>query len=312
MTGPLSGGQAVKKPPECPPDKIVFDQEKGEYVCLTTGEVLEERVIDERAEWRAFTPEERERRARTGSPITTTVHDMGFATSIDYSDRDASGRKISDKKLQLQKLRKWQARTRIQTSMDRNLAQALNELERLSELLNLPTHVREEAARIYRLAVEKGLVRGRSIDSVIAGAVYVACREHKIPRSLDEISKYTRVSRKDIARCYRLLLKELGIRVLAVDPIDFIPRIAHALGLGGMVVTKATEILHSVRNKGVTAGKDPAGLAAAAVYIAATMLGERRTQKEVAHVAGVTEVTVRNRYKEIITALGLEPERFEE
>ncbi|WP_440059936.1 transcription initiation factor IIB [Thermogladius sp. 4427co] len=311
---------SVKKPIEegstsnslkCPPNKIIFDHEKGEYVCLETGEVIEERIIDERAEWRAFTPEEREKRARTGGPITSTVHDMGFATSIDYSDKDASGRKIIEKKAQLQKLRRWQARTRIQTSIDRNLAQALNELDRISELLNLPTHVREEAARIYRMAVEKGLVRGRSIESVIAAAVYVASRAHRIPRSLDEITKYTRIPRKEIARCYRLLLKELGIRVTAVDPIDFIPRIAHALGLSGEIVKNATEILNKVRNKGITAGKDPAGLAAAAVYIAALQAGEKRTQKEVAHVAGVTEVTVRNRYKEIIEALGLE-DRLEE
>ncbi|AFK50563.1 transcription initiation factor IIB [Thermogladius calderae 1633] len=313
----LSGEKTSSTPSQspnvskCPPNKIIFDHGKGEYVCLETGEVIEERVIDERAEWRAFTPEERERRARTGGPITGTVHDMGFATSIDYADKDASGRRIIEKKAQLQKLRKWQARTRIQSSVDRNLAQALNELERIAELLNLPTHVREEAARIYRMAVEKGLVRGRSIESVIAAAVYVACREARVPRSLDEITKYTRIPRKEIARCYRLLLRELGIKVTAVDPIDFIPRIAHALGLSGEIIKNATEILNKVRNKGVTAGKDPAGLAAAAVYIAAITAGEKRTQKEVAHVAGVTEVTVRNRYKEIIDALGIQ-EKMEE
>ncbi|MEZ0394061.1 MAG: transcription initiation factor IIB [Desulfurococcaceae archaeon] len=301
-----SSQEGQREAPPCPPDKLVYDFWKGESVCVATGEVIEERMIDERAEWRAFTQEEKERRARTGGPLTPTVHDLGLATSIDYADRDAAGKKIVGKKKQvLDRLRKWQARTRILTSVDRNLAQAMNELERLSTMLNLPNYVKEEAARIYRLAVEKGLVRGRSIGSVVAASIYVAYRTHKVPRSLDELAKYTQVSRKDIARCYRLLIKELGLRVTAMDPIDFIPRIANAMGLEGPIVKKAAEILHAARERGVTAGKDPAGLAAAAIYMAALMYGEKRTQKEIASVAGVTEVTVRNRYRELSEALNL-------
>ncbi|WP_448578625.1 transcription initiation factor IIB [Thermosphaera sp.] len=302
----VESGKESKPKPLCPQEKLVYDSEHGEYVCLETGEVVEEKIIDERPEWRAFTPEERGRRARTGGPLTTTVHDMGFATAIDYSNKDAAGRKLMGKRQELIKLRKWQARTRILTSMDRNLAQAMNELERLGDLLNLPSHVKEEAARIYREAVEKGLVRGRSIESVIAAAVYVACRELKVPRSLDEVSRHTRIGRKDIARCYRLLLRELDIKVGTTDPIDYVPRIVHALGLPGTVVKRAVELLNVAREHGVTGGKDPAGLAAAAVYVAALEVGEKRTQKEVAHVAGVTEVTVRNRYKELAKIFGLD------
>jgi len=289
----------------CPGGQIIYDHQSGEFVCLSTGEVIE-RVIDERQEWRAFTPEERERRSRVGGPLTGTVHDRGFATTIDYSNKDATGRRLSPRKrYEAQKLRRYQARARVQTSIERNLAQAMNELDKLADLLNLPKNVKEEAARIYRLAVEKGLVRGRSIENVVAAAVYAACRELKVPRTLDEIASHTRSERKDIARCYRLLLKELDIKVKTSDPIDYIPRIAHALGLGGSVMKKAAEIINMARERGVTAGKDPAGLAAAAVYIAALLLGERRTQKEVAQVAGVTEVTVRNRYKELVKELEL-------
>lgn len=298
-----SSGQENKEKPKCDPNKIAYDNVHGEYVCLETGEVLEERAIDERPEWRAFTSEERGKRARTGGPVTVTVHDMGFATSIDYVDRDASGRHLVEKKHELIKLRKWQARTRIISSVERNLAQALNELDRLGDLLNLPSYVREEAARIYRDAVDKGLVRGRSIESVIAAAIYIACRIAKIPRSLDEIAKHTRVSRKEIARCYRLLLYELKIKVSTSDPSDYVPRIVHALGLPGTVVKRAIELLNLAREKGITGGKDPAGVAAAAVYIAAEELGIKKTQKEIAYVAGVTEVTVRNRFKELVTSL---------
>ncbi|MEM2025301.1 MAG: transcription initiation factor IIB, partial [Desulfurococcaceae archaeon] len=243
-----------------------------------------------------------------GGPITPTVHDMGFTTAIDYADRDAAGRTLVNKKYQLYKLRKWQARTRILTSVERNLAQAMNELDRLADLLNLPSYIREEVAKIYREAVEKGLVRGRSIESVIAAAVYLACRMRKLPRTLDEIEEYSRVSRKEIARCYRLLLRELRIKVATSDPADFVPRIAHALGLSGSVVRVAIEILNKAREGGVLGGKDPVGLAAAAIYLACEKLGEERSQKEIANVAGVTEVTVRNRCKELMKALSMEVE----
>ncbi|MEM4481857.1 MAG: transcription initiation factor IIB [Desulfurococcaceae archaeon] len=302
-----SNKQPPKKPP-CPSEKVIYDVSRAEYICSDTGEVIEDRVIDDRAEWRAFTPEEREKRARTGGPITPTVHDMGFTTAIDYADRDAAGRTLVNKKYQLYKLRKWQARTRILTSVERNLAQAMNELDRLADLLNLPSYIREEVAKIYREAVEKGLVRGRSIESVIAAAVYLACRMRKLPRTLDEIEEYSRVSRKEIARCYRLLLRELRIKVATSDPADFVPRIAHALGLSGSVVRIAIEILNKAREGGVLGGKDPVGLAAAAIYLACEKLGEERSQKEIANVAGVTEVTVRNRCKELMKALSMEVE----
>jgi len=307
-SGPESIEIVPPKRAECPPEKIVYDSSRAEYVCLETGEVIEDRVIDDRAEWRAFTPEERERRARTGGPITHTVHDMGFTTAIDYTDRDAAGHVLLEKKYQLYKLRKWQARTRVLTSVERNLVQAMNELERLADLLNLPTWICEEAAKIYREAVEKGLVRGRSIESVIAAAIYLACRLRKLPRTLDEIEEYSRVNRKEIARCYRLLIRELNIKVSVTDPADFVPRIAHALGLSGAVVKTAIEILNKAREAGLMGGKDPVGVAAAAIYLACEKLGEERSQKEIASVAGVTEVTVRNRCRELMKVLSMEAE----
>ncbi len=295
-----------EKEHRCPPDKIVFDPERGEYICIETGEVLEEHVVDQGPEWRAFTPEEKERRSRVGGPLTPTVHDKGLSTVIDWRDRDATGKKLEPKKrIEVLRWRKWQIRARIQSSIDRNLAQAMNELERISSLLGLPRPIKEEAALIYRKAVEKGLVRGRSIESIVAAAVYAACRRLKVPRTLDEIAIYTKADRKEVARCYRLLLRELGVRVPIADPIDHVPRIAALLGLSGATMKTAIEILRKARERGITAGKDPAGLAAAAIYIAALLNDERRTQKEIAQVAGVTEVTVRNRYKELAKELGI-------
>ncbi len=289
---------------KCPSGNIVFDEERGEWICADTGEVIEERVIDRGPEWRAFTTEERERRSRTGAPLTATLHDGGLSTVIDWYDKDATGRKLDlRKRLEMIRLRKWHTRTRMHSSVDRNIAQAITELERIADKLGLPKIVREEAAIIYRKAVEKELVRGRAIESVVAAALYAACRIHKIPRTLDEIAKHTKSGRKEVARCYRLLVRELGLRIPLVDPADFVHRIATMLGLSGATVKTAIEIIERAKNAGVTAGKDPAGIAAAAVYIAALLNDERRTQKEVATAAGVTEVTVRNRYKELLRVI---------
>ncbi len=294
----------VARCPVCGSTNIIFDSERSVYVCTDCGTVLEERMVDQGPEWRAFTPEEREKRSRVGSPITPTVHDKGLSTVIDWRDKDAFGRRLEPKKrLEILRWRKWQIRTRIQSSMDRNLAQAMNELDRIASQLNLPRSVREEAAVIYRKAVERGLVRGRSIESVMAAAIYAACRRLKIPRTLDEIATYTKSGRKDVARCYRLLLRELTVQVPIADPIDYVPRIGALLGLSGNVLKRAAEILRKAKEKGITAGKDPAGLAAAAIYIASLLEDERRTQKEIAQVSGVTEVTVRNRYKELVREL---------
>ncbi|MCD6278942.1 MAG: transcription initiation factor IIB [Desulfurococcales archaeon] len=298
----------------CPPDKIIYDEFRGEYICLETGEVIEERVVDQGPEWRAFTPEEREKRSRTGSPLSPTIHDSGLSTMIDWRDRDASGKRLEMKRrLEVMRWRKWQIRTRIQNSIDRNISQASAELERIADQLGLPRAVKEEAANIYKKAVEKGVVRGRAVESVVAAALYAACRIFKVPRTLDEIAQLTKSNRKEVARCYRLLVRELDIKIPIADPSDFVPRIAAALGLSGKVIKKAIEILEEAKKRGLTAGKDPAGLAAAAVYTAAQIYEERRTQKDVAQVAGVTEVTVRNRYKELIQYLKIiVPEQTEE
>ncbi|BCU67476.1 transcription initiation factor IIB [Sulfolobales archaeon HS-7] len=291
----------------CPQDKVVYDFERGEYICEETGEIIEDRVVDQGPEWRAFTPEEKEKRSRVGGPLNNTIHDRGLSTLIDWRDRDAMGRTLEPRKrLEALRWRKWQIRARIQTSIDRNLAQAMNELERIANNLGLPKSVKDEASSIYRRAVEKGLVRGRSIESVVAASIYTACRRMKVARTLDEIAAYTKANRKEVARGYRLLLKELQIDVPVTDARDYVTRIGAVLGVSGSAMKMAAEILEKAKSTGITAGKDPAGLAAAAIYIAALQNGERRTQKEIAQLAGVTEVTVRNRYKELIQELRID------
>ncbi|MEM1731349.1 MAG: transcription initiation factor IIB, partial [Ignisphaera sp.] len=256
----------------CPSGNIIYDEVRGEWICADSGEVIAEHVIDRGPEWRAFTAEEKEQRSRAGGPINIALHDSGLSTVIDWYDRDASGRRLDLKRrLEIIRIRKWHSRTRVQSNIDRNIMQALNELDRIANQLGMPRVVREEAAIIYRRAVERELVRGRAIESMVAAALYAACRIHGVPRTLDEISKFTKSGRKEVARCYRLLVRELALKIPIVDAAEHAQRIAFMLGLSGATVKTAIEIIQKARESGVTAGRDPAGVAAAAVYIAALL-----------------------------------------
>ena len=291
----------------CGSTDIVADENRGELICEKCGYVLETRLIDEGPEWRAFNSEERDKRSRVGSPSTFSVHDKGLSTIIGYENRDTFGNKLSaSRRAQIYRLRKWQIRTRVHSSMDRNLAFAMSEMDRLASQLGIPRNVKETAAIIYRKAIEKRLVRGRSIEAMVAATIYASARVRRVPRTLDEIAKESRITKKELGRCYRLLLRELYLNIPLASPIDYQVRFGTELRLSGVCQRKAASILKRAKAAGLTAGKDPTGLAAAAIYISGIINGERRTQREISEVAHVTEVTVRNRYKELVRKLSIE------
>lgn len=297
----------IERCPECGSTNLVKDYDTGETICGDCGLVIGEQMINKGPEWRAFTQEERESRSRVGVPTSYSVHDKGLSTTISHLDRDAFGRKLSLKtRLQMWRLRKWQIRSRVHSSIDRNLAQAMAELDRLSDKLYIPQSVKEKAAVIYRKALNKGLVRGRSIASIAAAALYAACRRTQTSRALREVSEASLVEKKDVARCYRLLLRELDIEMPIADPLIYISKIAEKTGISGRTQGDAIQLLRKAKKKRAVAGKDPMGLAAAALYIACLKNDEKKTQKDIAEAAGVTEVTVRNRYKTLKRQLGLE------
>jgi len=284
--------------PECASTNLVEDLDQGEIVCGECGLVLREHTENQGPEWRAFTREEKDERSRVGTPTSYSVHDKGLSTVIDRVNRDAFGRELSaSTRLQMLRLRKWQIRARVHSSVDRNLAQAMAELDRLADKVHIPASIKEKAALVYRKALDKGLVRGRSISAIAAASLYAACRFTETPRTLKEIATASLVRKKDIARCYRLLLRELEMRMPIADPIRCVPKIASKIGVGEKTQQTAFDILHKAESAKAIAGKDPMGLAAAALYIACVMESERNTQKEIAAAAGITEVTVRNRYK---------------
>ncbi|MEM3402186.1 MAG: transcription initiation factor IIB [Candidatus Hadarchaeales archaeon] len=297
------------KCPSCGSVRLVRDYDRGELACASCGLVIHDRIMDIGPEWRAFDQEQREKRGRTGAPMTLTIHDKGLSTMIDWRDRDSHGKDLTPKRrAQIYRLRKWQRRIRVSDAIERNLAFALSEIDRMASQLSLPRNVREAAALLYRNAVEEKLIRGRSIEAVAAAALYAACRECKVPRTLDEITEASRASKKEIGRSYRFIARELLIHLRPTSPVDYIPRFASELKLSGEVQAKAVELLKEAMKNGLTSGRGPTGVAAAAIYIASVLCGERRTQRDVADVARVTEVTVRNRYKELCEKLGLDVE----
>jgi len=290
----------IKKCPECESINLSINKEKGEIICRDCGLVIEERMIDFGQEWREFDSDQ-EKRRRTGAPMTYTRFDRGLGTDIGQKGDifQLKGKGMN----KFFRLRKWQYR--ISTAIERNLKLALAELKRVASYLKLTKSVEEEAARIYTMAVQRGLVRGRSMESVVAGALYAACRRHEVPRTLDELSEASGIDKKEVGRTYRFITRELGIRILPSNPVDYIPRFTSALKLSAEAQSKAVEILELAEKSELTSGRGPTGIAAASLYVAALLNNEKRTQREVADIAGVTEVTIRNRYKELFKKLKL-------
>jgi len=293
--------------PECHNKRIFRDYARGELVCSKCGLVIDDDYIDAGAEWRSFSPEQREKRERTGAPMNPMLHDKGLTTEISWKNRDASGGTIPAKsRAQLYRMRKWQRRIRVNNATERNLAFALGELEKVAAHLSLPRYIREHAANIYRDSLKKNLIRGRSIESVVAAALYASCRDNGVPRTLDELAEASNVQRKIIGRTYRFLMRELHLSLQPTSPHDYVSRFCSELNLDREVELTVKRLLDEAADTDLTSGRGPTGVAAAAIYIATILCNQRRTQKEVADVAGVTEVTIRNRYKELKERLDLE------
>ncbi len=283
--------------PKCGSLEIIIDQDNGEEVCSQCGMVITEDIVDVSPEWRAFSQAERDSRARTGSATTYTQYDKGLYTAF-RGDRDARGNRLDQEtRNRMNKLRRYDNRSKMDESWGRNLSIAMAELDRLSAILHIPKNVKEYAAIIYRKALKQDLIRGRSIDAFIAAGLYAACRFNKIPRTLKKITEASTRQYSEIARSYRLLLRELELKMPIDDPMKFVPGIASKLKVRQDTEHHAINILRRAKKRQGLSGKDPRGLAAAALYMACIENDDKRIQKEVAAAAGTTEVTLRNRLK---------------
>jgi transcription initiation factor TFIIB len=281
--------------------QIITDTESGEIICRNCGRVMLDNVQENRPEWRSFTTDEvNNTRSRTGMPTSLARHDKGLATIIGRANKDASGQVLdAAMRTTMERLRTWDFRTQAHTSTDRNLRQAFSELDRLKDKLGLPDSVIEKTAYIYRKVQERGLVRGRTISSVLAAAAYIACREMGMSRTLDDIADLNNIKHKELARTFRLLVLELDIKVPMIDPMKCVVKVANKAKLSEKTKRQAMNIMNDIIKSGASAGKDPMGLAGSVIYMSSLNTGETITQMDIADAAGVTEVTIRNRYKDI-------------
>ncbi len=288
--------------PECE-GNLVRDEEHGETVCSDCGLVVEAGNIDHGPDWRTVDDGERTNQSRVGAPRTKLLHDEGLSSTIDWQDRDAYGRALSSRKRRkMQRLRTWDERFRTRDHQERNLKQALGEIDRMGSALGLPDDVRETAGVIYRRALEEDLLPGRSIEAVATASLYAAARQAGAPRTLEEFATVSRVDEMEFKRAYRYVVRELGLGVQPADPATYVGRFASDLDLDGETERLARELLRSGERAGVHVGKSPVGLAAAALYAAGLLTEDRLTQTEVGEVADVSEVTIRNRYTELLEA----------
>jgi transcription initiation factor TFIIB len=284
----------------CSSDRIIHDPESGEIICSSCAMVISDRIQNiTLPEQRNFNDNESENQKRTGIPVSLARYDMGLSTIIACTDRDASGRPLAaEMRTKMQRLRTWDSRTSY-SYLNRNLTQAFDDLDILKDKLALSNAVMEKAAYIYRKIEDRGLIRGRTISGMMAAAIYAACREVGTPWTLRDVAAASNVTRKAIARNYRLLLFELDFKVPNADLMKCVAKVANKANLSENTKRQAIGIMNEASRKGISTGKDPMGIAASILFIASLRTGEYRTQSQIANASGVTEATIRNRYKEL-------------
>ncbi|WP_058365197.1 transcription initiation factor IIB [Haloparvum sedimenti] len=288
--------------PECG-GQLASDTEHGETVCADCGLVVDDDEIDRGPEWRAFDSSERDSKSRVGAPTTNMMHDKGLSTNIGWQDKDAYGNSLSSSQRQkMQRLRTWNERFRTRDSKERNLKQALGEIERMASALGLPDNVRETASVIYRQALEQDMLPGRSIEGMATASLQAAARMEQVPRSIDEIAAVSRVDAEEFKRAYRYINRELKLEIKPADPVQYVPRFASDLDVPDETERLARELLEDAKKQNVHSGKSPVGLAAAALYAAGMLTNLDVTQAEVSEVTDMSEVTIRNRYQELLEA----------
>ncbi|ESP87671.1 transcription initiation factor IIB [Candidatus Halobonum tyrrellensis] len=296
------GGDERERCPECG-GKLVSDDARAETVCADCGLVVDEDEIDHGPEWRAFDAGEKDQKSRVGAPTTNMMHDNGLSTNIGWQNKDAYGNSLSStQRKKMQRLRTWNERFRTRDHSERNLKQALGEIERMASALGLPENVRETASVIYRRALDEDLLPGRSIEGIATASLHAAARMANVPRSIDEVTRVSRVDEATFERAYRYIVRELSLEIQPADPVEYLPRFASDLELSDETERRARELLETGKRENVHSGKSPVGLAAAAIYAAGILTNASLTQAEVSEATDMSEVTIRNRYQELLAA----------
>ena len=294
--------------PECQ-SSLVDDSQNGEIICSGCGVVVADQIADYGPESKGSSLEEKMKLARATGQTTYSQHDLGITTEIAIGTKDFSGKTInSNVANQMHNLRKWQQRVRVSSPRERRLVNVLTRIGDICQNISLPKNVLETASIVYRNLDEKIDVKGKSVASISAATIYMACKQCEVVRSLDEICEGScspneiKAKAKLAARYYRTMVMEMGTANAPVVTMDkYISKIANLTKTDVRVERLALEIAEKTKNSNLADGKAPNGIASAYLYVASVLLGQSVLQRDVSSIAGVTEVTIRNRCKEILT-----------
>lgn len=288
------------KCPDCGSNNFFHNRERGEVICRECSFVVVEAQVDFGSDTRAFGFDQLEFKSRAGAPFDPRVANNLTTQIGTHADLDKLSRK---QKVLMQRIRKKNNWT--SNSLEINLNTAMTNLKMISSYLKLPEHVEKEAAVIYRRAAEKDLAIKRSIESIVVASLFIASRIYGIPKSMDEFVEASKISKKVLGKTYKLVMRELNLRMAPTDPLDFIERFGSQLGLSAKSQTQAIKMIEQAKKKQILSGLSPLSVAATTLYLAGLKNGERRTQKVVAETTGITEATLRSRTKDLIKKLNL-------
>jgi len=279
--------------PSCPECDGQLKSEAEETVCADCGLVVDADRIDHGPEWRSF-DDSRTNPERTGAPLTEARHDRGLSTEIGY-DRNLS----EHRRRKFIRLRRQHNRARVGRKRDRNKIYAFKQIRRLVSEKSLSKPVRDQACKLFRSAQKESLLQGRSLEGFTAACVYAACRINAVSRTIEETVAAAKADRGEFRAAYDALNRELGLPVGPTSPAEYLPRYATELGVSSSVERRAAELVEHTTAEGIANGRNPSGVAAACLYTAAKEQDAEVTQGEIAAVASVTPVTVRNTFQEL-------------
>ncbi len=278
----------------CTKGPIVTDSNTGEILCANCGQVLIEKTNSVEQDNRFFGFEQLNEKIRTGTKSSLAIHDMGLATTISASDKDASGNYLSGyMKNTFHRLRIWDKRSQSEGN-DRNLKHAFMLLDKIKSQLVLPDNVIEEAAYIYRKVVAKKLTRGRGINTMLCASAYASCRKNNTPRTLRDVARAGNIGKNDLACAYRIMMKSLDLKIDPYDPVEFVTRICSIINASEKARRIALDLILKAEEIGFTTGKNPMSLVASAIYVACNITREGKSQTEIAKACDVSNVAVRN------------------
>lgn len=284
----------------CSGTSIVFDSETSEAICSSCGMVVKDNIESMGPEWRSYSGEDIESKSRTGMPSSLAFHDMGLSTFISYSNVDANGVAISaEQRSKVQRMRRWNKISSNNRSYHRNLKNAFAILSTIKDKLSLSDTLIEKAAYNYRKALDKKIIKGRSIRALIVAAVYASCRDLSVPRTLEEISVAANTESIFAGKCYRLLVQNLELQLPVIDSNKYLARIVNKAKVSERTYRAALDMLTTIKSNPISHGKDPNALAVAVLYAACLKEEENVSQAQVAVAGDISIVTLRKRFQDV-------------